>query len=241
MAKKVLVTGSSQGIGASIILEFAGHGYDVIINFNHDDISASKLKNYIENKYNVKSYVVKCDVSNEDEVCKMKHYIEDNIGNIDVIVNNAGIAMDNYYMNKSSFEFKKVLDTNLLGTFLVTKYISTLIKKGVIINISSNNGIDDGYPESMDYDASKAGVISLTHNFAKALSPDIRVNCVAPGWIDTNMNKDISPLFKKEALDNILLHRFGTPKEVAKLVYFLASEDASYINDAIIKIDGGVK
>ena len=158
---------------------------------------------------------------------------------IDVLVNNASIALDNDLDNKDALEFKRVLDVNLLGTYLVTKYSLDLFDTGSIINVASTNGIDTGYIESIDYDASKAGVIALTHDFARALAPDIRVNAVAPGWINTDMTSNLNPEFKKNEIDKILLKRFADPEEVAKVVFFLASSDASYINDTIIRVDGG--
>lgn len=137
-----------------------------------------------------------------------------------------------------------MVTTNLVGTFLVTKAFSSWMyecKTGVIINISSNNSIDSYYSESIDYDASKAGINNMTHNFANILSPYIRVNAVCPGWIDTPMNDSLSDSFKEKETEKILLKRFASPIEIANLVYFLGSDEASYINDAIIKIDGGKK
>jgi 3-oxoacyl-[acyl-carrier protein] reductase len=110
---------------------------------------------------------------------------------------------------------------------------------GSIINVSSTNAIDTYYPESCDYDASKAGVISLTHNLAREFSPYIRVNCVCPGWVNTDMNKELSVEQVHEEEKNILLKRFADPEEIAKVIIFLASNKASYVNDSIIRVDGG--
>ena len=130
---------------------------------------------------------------------------------------------------------------NLIGTFLTCKYVRKIMEEGCIINISSTNGIDTYYPYSLDYDASKAGVISLTHNFADAYAPKIRVNSVAPGWINTDMNKEMDREYKKEECEHILLNRFAEPEEIANVVFLLASESASYINNSILRVDGGVK
>ena len=115
------------------------------------------------------------------------------------------------------------------------------MNKGSIINISSNTGIDAYYSYSLDYDASKAGLINLTHNFASMYAPNIRVNCIAPGWINTEMNKELDKEYIKEECEHILLERFAEPKEIANVVFFLASDEASYITDTIIRVDGGLK
>ena len=237
--KTVLVTGSSKGIGAKTIEKFASLGANVVINYNSSLKEANDLKDYVENKYNVKALVVKCDVSNEDEVKDMIDKIIEVFHSINILVNNAGIAIDTVFEDKTKDNFKRIIDVNLIGTFLVTKYASKYMineKDSRIINVSSTNGIDTNYPESLDYDASKAGVISLTHNFAKQFAPYINVNAIAPGWVNTEMN---SLLDVDEYTDNILLKRFASPEEIANVIVFLASEEASYINNTIIRVDGG--
>lgn len=233
----VLVTGSSRGIGKSIIELFASNGHNVIINYNKSDKEYIKnIESTIKEKYKVDVISVKCDVSSEEEVKYMFDIIKKHFSKLDCIVNNAGIAKDSSLEEKSSEEFLSVLKVNLLGTFLVSKYGYKLMDKGSIINIASNN-VNHGFIESCDYDASKAGVIALTHDFAKDLAPNIRVNCVSPGWINTDMNKDLFVDFKKEEEEKILLKRFGEAKDIANTVYFLATNE--YINDEIIKVDGG--
>lgn len=233
----VLVTGSSRGIGKSIIELFASNGHNVIINYNKSDKDYIKnIESTIKEKYKVDVISVKCDVSSEEEVKYMFDIIKKHFSKLDCIVNNAGIAKDSRIEEKSSEEFLSVIKVNLLGTFLVSKYGCRLMDKGSIINIASNN-VTHGYIESCDYDASKAGVIALTHDFAKELAPNIRVNCVSPGWINTDMNKDLFESFKKEEEEKILLKRFGEAKDIANTVYFLATNE--YINDEIIKVDGG--
>lgn len=237
--KTVLITGASRGLGASVARIFAKNNYNVIINYKESTQLAENLKNELESNFNVKVLLVKADISNENEVKNMFQKVIDFSSKIDVLVNNASIALDNDLTSKDASEFKRVLDVNLLGTYLVTKYSLDLFDTGAIINVSSTNGIDTGYIESIDYDASKAGVISLTHDFARLLAPNIRVNAVAPGWINTDMTSNLNPDFKKAEESKILLKRFADPEEVAKVVYFLASDDASYINDTIIRVDGG--
>ena len=237
--KTVLVTGSSRGLGATVVEYFASKGYNTIINYNVSKRCAEDLKKYIENTYKVKVYVYKCDVSKEEEVKGLFNKIKEEIGNIDCLVNNAGISIDNSLENKTSKEFMKVIENNLLSVFLTCKYVKLVMNNGSIINVASNNIYNGSYIESVDYDASKAGIVSLTHNFAKNYAPSIRVNSVAPGWIDTDMTSNIDSTFKNEETNKILLKRFASKEEIADAIYFLASN--SYVNDTILKIDGGLK
>lgn len=242
MNKVVLITGSSRGIGASSIKTFARNGYDVVINYYKNEEEGLKLKDYVEKKYKVKALIIKCDVSIEEEVKKMVEITIEKFGKIDVLVNNASISNDTLYEDKTVFNFKRILDVNLIGTFLVTKYVGEYMLRqgyGVITNISSTNAIDTNYPMSIDYDASKAGVISLTHNQAIQYAPNIRVNAIAPGWTDTDMNKDMDLSYKEKEVNKIMLKRFAKPEEIANVIYFLATDDASYINNTVIKVDGG--
>ncbi len=242
MGKVALVTGSSRGIGASIVYELARIGYDVIINYNNSYNEALELENEIKNKFGVKTLLVKCDISKEDEVKEMVNKIMSTFNKIDVLVNNAGIAIDTAFEDKTYENFRKTIDTNLIGTFLVSRLVGDIMyqnNSGKIVNIASTNGIETYYEESLDYDASKAGVISLTHNLAKHYAPYINVNAVAPGWVDTDMNKELDKEFVNEECKKIYLKRFATSIEIAKVVAFLVSDDASYINNSIIRVDGG--
>ena len=242
--KVVLITGASRGIGAEAAKVFARNNYNVVINYNNSPDVALKLKEEIENKYHVTALCIKCDVSNELEVKSMVEKAIDTFGHIDVLVNNAGIAIDTTFEDKTVENFRKTLDINLIGTFIVSKYVGKYMlenKSGTIINVASTNGIDTIYPESLDYDASKAGVISLTKNLALQYAPYIRVNAVAPGWVNTDMNKELDQAFIEKENEKILLNRFAQPEEIAKVIYFLATPDASYINSEVIRIDGGFK
>ena len=242
MNKTVLITGASRGIGRETAILFAKNNYNVVINYLNNKSLTNSLKESLEARYNIKALTIKADISNEEEVQAMVADAIEEFKKIDVLVNNASIAKDNILELKTKEEFASVININLVGTFLVTKEVSKYMKEerdGAIINVSSTNAIDSYYPYSMDYDASKAGVISLTMNFAVELSPYIRVNAVAPGWVNTDMNKEIDINYKKDLEEKILLNRFAEPTEVAKVIYFLASDDASYINGEVIKIDGG--
>ncbi len=241
--KTVLVTGSSIGLGSAIIEKYASNNYNVVITYNNNKDEALKLNEKIK-KYNIDSLVVKCDISNENDIENMKNAIIDKFGKLDILINNAGISNDSLVSDKTKENFMRILEVNLVGTFLVSRVFGDLMyknKKGTIINIGSTNGIDTYYEYSLDYDSSKAGVINLTHNLANYYSPYVNVNCVCPGWINTPMNKDMDTEFRKNEENKILLNRFAEPSEIASLVYFLGTEEASYINDSIIRIDGGKK
>lgn len=239
MNKTVLITGGSRGIGSSIARIFAYNNYNVIINYKSNDLKAQELKEELENKHKVKVLLCKTDISSEEDVINMFEMIKNNFNSLDVIVNNAGISIDQILEDKTSKEFSEVLNTNLIGPFLIMKYGSKLMDKGSIINITSTNGIDTEYIESVDYDASKAGVISLTRNFANILAPNIRVNAIASGWVNTDMNKELDEEYRNNECKKILLGRFAEPEEIANVVYFLSSENASYINKTVIRVDGG--
>lgn len=223
--KKALIIGSSSKIGMETYNKFVENGYLVITTY-------FKNKVYVKDSYYL-------DITLEDEVSKFMSFIKEKYGEIDVLVNNAGICMDSEIEDKSADDFRKVLDVNLVGPFLTCKYVKKCMNKGAILNVSSTNGINTNYPLSIDYDASKAGLNMVTHDFAIMYQPDIRVNAIALGWVLTDMNKDMDPRFKREEEEKILLKRFANPREIANTIYFLCSDDASYINNSIIRVDGG--
>ena len=232
----VLVTGSSKGIGRETIIKYAKEGYDVVINYNNSKEEALLLEKEVK-KMGVKVLSIKADISNEEEVINMINIIKEEFNALDVLINNAGISIDTTFEDKTLENFRRILDVNLIGTFLVSKYASKIMNKGVIINVSSTNGIDTVYPESLDYDASKAGVISLTHNLAKQFAPNIRVNVICPGWVKTEMNKELDNEFIDNELSKIKLNRFAEPSEIADAIYNISI--CTYINDSIIRVDGG--
>ena len=238
-----LVTGSAKNLGKEIVLEFAKNNYDVVINYFTSESEAIELASYIENEYKVKALPIKCDITKEDEVKNMINEIISKLGSIDVLVNNAAIELNSDFNDKNIDTFHKVLDVNLIGPFLVSKHVKNVMKKGHIINITSNNAINKYDPNTLEYDASKAALISLTHNLAHELSPHINVNAIAPGWVKTNsiqeLDNKLNGEFIKEESKKILKMRFATMNEIASLAYYLTTNN--YINDTVIVIDGGSK
>lgn len=242
MKKVALVTGSQRGIGRATIIEFASRGYDVVIDYIEEEERAIELKDYVESEYGVKALTIKADVREEVDVDKMVKKIIETFGRVDVLVNNAGIAIDKEFEDRTIKDFRDTINTNLIGPYIVAKRVGEemmKVKSGKIVNISSTNGINAFFPTSLDYDASKAGLINLTHNLALQFAPYINVNSIAPGWVNTEMNKDLPQDLVDDETSKIYLGRFAEPEEIAKVIAFLASDDARYINSEIIKVDGG--
>lgn len=242
--KTILITGASRGIGYQTAYEVAKEGANVIINYNNSIKQAKELEQLLKKEFDTKTLLVKADIKNEQEIIEMVNESINHFKKIDVLINNAGMCKDTTFEDKTKENFMEILETNLIGTFLVSKHVSQHMlkeKSGKIINITSTNATYSYYPESLDYDASKAGVISLTHNLALHLSPYITVNAVSPGWTKTDMNKELSKEQIKKEEEKILLNRFAQPQEIAKVIAFLSSDDANYINNQIINVDGGEK
>ena len=243
--KIVLITGSSRGIGKATALLFAKEGANIVLNYHISEIEPDALDNVKSvmndtEKVGAETIIIEADVSNEDQVKKMIDETISKFGRIDILVNNAGVVFDVSFRERTVEQWKRTLDTNIMGTFLCSKYASRHMPKGGrIVNISSTSGIDSFSTESIDYDASKAGVIILTRNLAKELAPNILVNSIAPGWVNTSMNENLPKDFVEEEIDKIYLKRFAEPEEIAKVVLFFASEDAGYITGSTLKVDGG--
>lgn len=241
--KTVIITGGTKGLGKEIAKVFAQHNYNLVLTYLQDDESALQTKKELE-QFNVETMIIKSDVSKEQKVIELLDSAKIKFKSIDVLINNAGIAIDTTLEDKTVDNFKRILDTNLIGPFLTSKYIGQFMFNqgfGKIINISSTNAIDTYYKEGLDYDASKAGLNSLTLNFANIYAPVINVNAIACGWINTEMNENMDQEFKNKEMSKILLNRFAEPKEIASIVYFLTTQEASYINGSIIRVDGGLK
>ncbi len=238
MSKTVFITGSSRGIGRAAAEVFYKSGYNVVINYNNSEKEALELSQKLSG-----SLLVKGDVSKEKDVSEMIEKAISHFGKIDVLINNAGISVVNLLEDTTLKEWERLFSVNVTGTFLASKYAAKhMIKNhsGKIINISSIWGVSGASCESC-YSASKGAVIAFTKALAKELGPSgITVNCVAPGFIDTDMNSDISPEDTKAFCDDTPLGRIGTAQDVAKTLLFLASENADFITGQIISCDGGV-
>ena len=240
--KVVFVTGGSRGIGKEVALKFAENGYNIVVNYISDKTDVQGLKKEFEEK-GVKSLILKANVVNSEEIENVVTKAIEEFGKIDVLVNNAGITKDNLLMRMSEEEFDSVININLKGTYIVSKIVTKYMMKkraGSIINMSSVVGVT-GNAGQCNYSASKAGIIGFTKSLARELSSrNIRVNAVAPGFIETDMT-DVLPDNIKEAVYNqIPLKRMGSAKEVANLTYFLGSNESSYITGQVINIDGGM-
>lgn len=243
MNKVVLITGAARGIGKAIALELAKSGYDIVINYLTSGNEALQLQKTITDFYGVRCLAYRADVSNEEEVDRMVSAVEEELHGVDILINNAAVDLSNLFHLKTAEEFRRTLDVNVVGAYICSKRVSRHMldqEYGRIINISSTNGINTYYPMSFDYDASKAALISLTHDLAVQFSPNVHVNAVAPGFIGTESELEgYDDEFLKEETDKILVSRYGKPEEVAYLVRFLISHEADYINNTVIRIDGG--
>ena len=240
--KVALITGATRGIGKEIALELAANGYDIAVNCRSIQDSLEEERKEIE-AYGVRCEFVQADVANFEQCEAMVKETIEKFGKIDVLVNNAGITKDGLIMRMKKEDFEAVIDINLTGTFNVTRNVIPYMikqKSGRIINLSSVVGVA-GNAGQTNYSASKAGIIGFTKSLAKEVaSRNILVNAVAPGFIDTDMTKVLSDSVKEGINAQIPLRRMGTPREVAKVVKFLASDDSSYVTGQVINIDGGM-
>jgi len=239
--KVSLVTGAAQGIGQSIAIKLAQEGSDIVI-VDIDKEKAEATAQQIK-KLGRGAYVYKIDVSNYQQVEDLVDQGIEKWGGVDILVNNAGVTRDNLLLRMKEEDWDLVIKINLKGAFNFSKVISKfMVKKraGNIVNIASVIGLIGNVGQA-NYAASKAGLIGLTKSLAKELAPrNIRVNAIAPGFIQTSMTERLSEEVKAEMLKLIPLKRIGQAEEVANLVAFLVSEDSSYITGQVINIDGGM-
>lgn len=237
-----LVTGASRGIGRSIALALAEAGANVAVNYSGSEAAAQAVVDEIK-QLGVEAFAVQANVGQSDQAENLIKEVTNVFGRIDILVNNAGITRDNLIMRMKEEEFDQVIETNLKGVFNCLKSASRPMMKqryGRIINISSVVGVL-GNAGQANYVAAKAGVIGLTKSSARELaSRGITVNCVAPGFIDTDMTRELSDELRDKMIQDIPLARLGRPEEIAKVVVFLASEGASYMTGQTLHVDGGM-
>lgn len=240
--KTALVTGASRGIGRAIALELARCGADVAVNYAGNEEAANGVVREIE-ALGRAAAAIRCNVASAAEVDAMVSSVIERFGKIDILVNNAGITRDNLLMRMKEEEFDEVIATNLKGVFNCIKAVTRPMMKqrsGRIINISSVVG-SLGNPGQVNYSAAKAGVIGMTKSAARELaSRGITVNCVAPGFIDTDMTSALGAEAREALLKQIPLASLGRPEQIAGVVRFLASEDASYMTGQTLHVDGGM-
>lgn len=238
----LFVTGGARGIGKAVALKFAENGYDIVSNYVTESEELVATKKEFEAK-GAEVLLVKADVTKKEEIENLVKVAMDKFGRIDVLVNNAGITNDMLMLKMKEEDFDKVIDVNLKGTFIVTKAVISIMMKqrrGSIVNLSSVVGVA-GNAGQCNYSASKAGILGFTKSLAKELAArNIRVNAVAPGFIDTRMTECLSDKVKDTIFSQIPLKRMGTAREVANTVYFLGTDESSYITGQTINIDGGM-
>lgn len=238
--KTVVVTGASKGIGRAVAKEFANNGYNVVICYNKSVSDAQQLLNEVSQT--TRAIAVKVDVSNEDDVKNMIDITKKSFGTIDVLVNCAGVSDTRLLIDSTKDDYDFVFDTNMRGTYNTCKLVGREMlsnQSGKIINISSIWGLRGGSCESV-YSASKGAIIAFTKALAKELGPNgINVNAVAPGFIQTDMTKNVTNEIKQEIMESSALGRLGTPEDVASVVLFLASEKSKFITGQVIGVDGG--
>lgn len=241
--KVALITGGSRGIGEKIAERFAQAGYNLIINYVSNIENVEELEAKIKGNANIEILFIQSDVTRFESCENMVNEAIEKFGHIDVLVNNAGITKDTLLMRMKEEDFDKVINVNLKGTYNVTKNVIPYMMKqkyGKIVNISSVVGVS-GNAGQANYAASKAGIIGFTKSIAKELaSKNILANCVAPGFIKTDMTDVLSDSVKESINSQIPLKKMGTAKEVANAVYFLGNEENTYITGQVLNVDGGM-
>ena len=240
--KTAIISGATRGIGKAIALELAKTGVNISFNFIKSTEEARILEKEISN-YGVKAQSFQVDIKDYKAVSEWVENTREAFGNLDIVVNNAGIIRDKALALMAEEDWQDVINTNLIGTINLSKAaIITFLKQksGNIVNITSVSGIV-GLPRQTNYAASKAGIIGFTRSLAREVGPyNVRVNAVAPGFIETEMLQSMNEAQLAKFKDQILLKRFGTVEEVAKTVKFLISEESNYITGQTIVIDGGL-
>lgn len=239
--KVILITGASRGIGKAAALKFAKEGAIVIVNYKNNKKAAESVALEIA-KFGGKATCVQSDISKYDEIKKIANYIEKTYGRLDVLINNAGIVYDREFEEIKYEESLEIIKTNMLAPLFLSQELAPLMLKSgnaKIINVSSTSGMYDFNPGTADYAMSKAALVSLTKDLSMKYAPKIRVNAVAPGWVNTDMNKDLPKDFVKSETAKYHMKRWAEPEEIADVIVYLASNKSSYITGQVMVLDGG--
>jgi 3-oxoacyl-[acyl-carrier protein] reductase len=240
--KVALVTGASRGIGRAIALELSRLGANVVVNYHGNEARASEVVSQLEAQGS-RAVAIAADVSNGEDVEKLFNTASSTLGPVQILVNNAGITRDNLLLRLSEADWDSVLDTNLKSAYLCSKAaVRTMLRarEGNIVNIASVVALM-GNPGQANYTAAKGGLIALTKTLARELgSRNIRVNVIAPGFVETDMTRDLSPEARQQLVDRIILKRLGEPEDIAAAVGFLCSPAARYITGQLFNVDGGL-
>lgn len=242
MSKKTIVTGGSRGIGAAIVRALAAQGHQVVFNYHSNSEKAEALVGEITGNGG-KAWAFQANTADYDDAGRFIEQAKETLGEVDVLINNAGITRDKSLFIMSQADWDAVIDTNLNGYFNVTRQLIAYFmknKKGCVVNITSVSGTV-GLPGQSNYCASKAGIIGFTRALAKEVGKlGIPVNCVAPGFVATDMTAKMNEKHIEEIKKTIPMQRLGQPEEVAELVSFLVSDKARYITGQVFTIDGGL-
>lgn len=241
-SKTVLITGGASGLGKEITIEFAKKGYTVI--FTYFKTNPKYIEEELD-KINSKYLGIYCDLKDKESIEKMLIKALE-YSKVDILINNAAVEFNTEFNDKTKEDFLETLEVNLIAPFLISREIGNNMyknKKGVIINISSNNALEMYDPISLEYDASKKALISLSNNLAKQFSPYVRVNCIAPGFIKTEktikLNEELNGEFFKYVENKTLLREIPNKKDICNVLLFLASDESKFINNEVIRVDGG--
>jgi len=236
--KKALITGASGGIGQEIAKALSNFGAEICISGRNEE-KLTLLKDSLDNQ----CHIIRSDLSKEDDVINLVKETEDCMGAIDILINNAGITKDNIFLRMSDEEWDQVYKTNLYSTFKILKLVTKgMVKRryGRIVNISSVVGVTGGAGQA-NYASSKAGIIAMTKSLSQEFATrNITLNCIAPGFIETNMTSGLDEKRKEAILRSIPANRFGLPEDLSSAVIFLVSEESSYITGQTIHINGGL-
>jgi 3-oxoacyl-[acyl-carrier protein] reductase len=237
-----LVTGGSRGIGRAVAVDLAAHGVHVVVNYSRSEEHAKELVARIEADGG-SAGALRADVTDEDAVREMFRAVRSEHGRLDVLVTSAGVTRDKHLVVMSTDVFRQTMDINMTGTFLACREAMRIMqhqKRGAIVTLSSASGLDGGFPGQTNYVASKGAIIAFTKALSYEAAPHgVRVNVVAPGFVETDMTKVIPTKLREGYASRIRLGRMGRPEEIANLVTFLASDRASYITSETFVVNGG--